>query len=67
MQIRCAITASISFLIFILMTTMKSVVSIPSRGKGVFALRKSLKLAKGTIYDLRRNHDNPHGQNVHIR
>ena len=39
--------------------------SIPSRGKGVFALRKSLKVAKGTICDIRRN--NPHGQNVHIR
>jgi hypothetical protein len=43
------------------------VVSIPSRGKGVFALRKSLKVAKGTICDLRRNPDNPHGQNALIR
>ena len=40
---------------------MRAVVSIPSRGKGVFALRKTLKVLKGTIGELNRNPDNPHG------
>ena len=40
---------------------MKAVVSIPSRGKGVFAMRKALKVLKGTIGELKKNPDNPHG------
>jgi hypothetical protein len=40
---------------------MQAVLMIPSRGEGVFALRRALKVLKNTVCDLKRNPDNLNG------
>lgn len=46
---------------FLLNTRMQAVISMPSKGKGAFALRKDLKTAKGTICSLLRSPTNEFG------
>jgi hypothetical protein len=41
---------------------MRAVLRISSRGKGAFALRKGLKVMKGTNLDLHRFAENEHGE-----
>ena len=41
---------------------MRAVASFPSRGKGAFALRRSLKVRKDTACELNRFPGNEHGE-----
>jgi hypothetical protein len=45
---------------------MQAVISMRARGKGAFALRRDLKAAKDTVYELKRFQENEHGTHLQL-